>query len=51
LQLGFRDPFLDQLIKGSEVERPNEFRRFLTMSVAGCSESSDLSLELVVELP
>jgi len=45
LQLGFRNPSLDQLVKGSEVRRSNDFCRWLVVL-----EHSDLSLELIVEL-
>ena len=52
LKLGFYDLSLDQLVKGSEDKRSNDFR--LTFRLHRCLvvlEGSDLSLELVIELP
>jgi len=50
LQLGFRDSSLDQLVKGLEIERyfklAFRMRRCLVVL-----EDSNLSLELVIELP
>ena len=52
LQLGFRDPSLDHLVKGSEVEGSIDFR--LAFRLCQCMvapEGNDLILELVAELP
>ena len=51
-QLGFRNPFLNQLIKDSEVGRSTDFRlSFLLCRWLVILEGSNLSLELVVEPP
>ena len=51
LQFGFRDPSLDQLVKGLEVRSPTNFRlAFRLRRWLVVPEGSDLNQELVVEL-